>query len=813
MKHILLSLLIFVLGTNLALAQSPKMESKCATRELTEEELMKRPEFGNNDYLQNILDSLESLDKGMRVERTVGSNIFEIPVQVWIYRSETGSSITPEEWHVARWLNIMDSLLEMNNVNIRLYMECKPFYITDSEYYEGITTGNRKHEDMFRDHRNPNALNMHFIRKGGGFVGVANFPDDNPPYSMAVTTSGFERDVIGDDDVEKDIFAQEVFAANMLHEFGHTLGLLHTHQGRCGGSNGNCGNCKQEYVDRERRLGGLCWAGGVGNYAAQRNGDLLRDTQADPNLGVFWVDSATCNYAPTITNTAGTFPIDNPTDNDGVTWQPPVNNVMSYSLLHCMLRDNAISRFQAAKMYDNVSSVRYATATDEYENDNSYEVANFVNIGSFPRQHHTFHANLGSGGDDISSCDEDWLQFNLTTNRKVIVVTRPASAGSMAADTYIELFRRESTSGVVSLVRVAFDDNNSQYGTTFSRIEEDNLQSGTYYVRVTNQNNSFGHYVIGIFPERENWGSYGGGGSGGTGGNPDGEIDFGVDDPFTGGDIDGDGTLDYVCNGAQLNLQGLDNDPNWSVQWSTNSSSVSAVNGFIQAGSFSGEVIITALIYYNGALVGNAMKTIWVGAPQRPTLNITGLRDNNVKCEGEPIYLSAANSTQGFATSYKWTAYKNLVQVYETTTTGSYLGVNAFIRNLPVGNYLAQVSACNECGCNESEFVSLTVIPNTDPACGSISPGRGKIQVNSIIQNEIIIYPNPVTNKLTIKLPSVYTKNSTQVELYNSIGQLVLSKSYTETNIELPVSSYPKGLYILKIQNGKEMKTEKIIIE
>ncbi|WP_425358507.1 T9SS type A sorting domain-containing protein [Bernardetia litoralis] len=31
--------------------------------------------------------------------------------------------------------------------------------------------------------------------------------------------------------------------------------------------------------------------------------------------------------------------------------------------------------------------------------------------------------------------------------------------------------------------------------------------------------------------------------------------------------------------------------------------------------------------------------------------------------------------------------------------------------------------------------------------------------------------------------------------------------------MELLVSSYPKGLYILKIQNGKEMKTEKIIIE
>ena len=50
MKQTLLFLLTFVLGTNLALAQSPTTESRCATRELT----MKRPEFGNNDLLYNF---------------------------------------------------------------------------------------------------------------------------------------------------------------------------------------------------------------------------------------------------------------------------------------------------------------------------------------------------------------------------------------------------------------------------------------------------------------------------------------------------------------------------------------------------------------------------------------------------------------------------------------------------------------------------------------------------------------------------------------------------------------------------------------
>ena len=319
-----------------------------------------------------------------------------------------------------------------------------------------------------------------------------------------------------------------------------------------------------------------------------------------------------------------------------------------------------------------------------------------------------------------------------------------------------------------------------------------------------------GHYVIGIFPERENWGSYGGGGSGGGtgGGNPDGDIDFGVDDPTFGGDVDGNGTLDYVCDGAQLNLQGLDNDPLWSVQWSRNNPSVSATNGLIQTNGFFGEVVITAMISYNGALVGNAVRTIWVGKPERPVLEVGNIRgSNNEICQGEELYLSAANTSRGFATRYKWEVYKNGIQVVEFYTPTPNVPIGQLVTLSFTGTYQAYVSACNECGCNRSAVVSLNVIPVRE--CANL----GKIQVNSSLQKEIAIYPNPVSNQLTIKLPSVYNENPTQVELYNSIGQLVLAKTYTETNIEFSVSSFPKGLYILKIQNGEEMKTEKIIIE
>ena len=826
MKKLLLILMVAILGIDSSFAQEREDFFSCGTRKMTDEEKQALPWYGNNQFLYDFLDSLEGKGSNLRMEG-VSFEGNKVPVQAWVYRRDDGSGVVPQDFHVMNLLNAANEILELNDVKIQFYLVCSVIPLNNTFYYSEIVTDGQ-HENMLRENHNPNALNVHFVRGNRAdppWGGKANFPSDNPPYSFAQTTSSFV--FLRNNPTTPDEYLDA--ATTFLHEFGHCMNLLHTHSGKwwCD-SNSECGNCKQEYVDRDRRLGELCWAGGIGNLAAEVNGDLLIDTEADPKLlsnNTRWVDTD-CNYRPSFTDTDGNFrQISHTMDNDGDIWTPPTRNIMSYSRRSCRRASNSITRGQEAIMYSSLELYRFQypfpfwpkiiyndNEVDEYENDNHFMAADSVAITSFPRRHHTFHLDSGSWGTP-QACDEDWIKFGLTTIRKVIAVTRPApiSGNQVNADTRLELYREiTNPDGIKSVQLIASDDDGSQYGTGFSRIERI-LSQGNYYVRVVSQNKLPGHYVIGIFPERENWGSYGGGGSGGTGGNGDGEIDFEVTDTSPGGDIDGDGTLDYVCEGTQLNLQGLDNDPLWSVQWSTNNASVSATNGFIQTNGFSGEVIITALIYYNSVLVGNTMKTIWVGAPQAPTLVITGLRENNVKCEGEPIYFSA-NSTQGFATSYTWKIYRAVQEVYQERTQSSYLGSNATIRNLPVGDYFATVSACNDCGCNESDFVEFRVI-SKDEQCTSFIPDRGKIRAETNLRTQLVIYPNPVSHQLTIKLPSSYSENPTQIELYNSIGQLVLSNSYTKTNIELSLSSLPKGLYILKIQNGEVMRTEKIIIE
>jgi spore coat protein CotH len=84
----------------------------------------------------------------------------------------------------------------------------------------------------------------------------------------------------------------------------------------------------------------------------------------------------------------------------------------------------------------------------------------------------------------------------------------------------------------------------------------------------------------------------------------------------------------------------------------------------------------------------------------------------------------------------------------------------------------------------------------TDP-----TPGYSNIlgAINEGIYNElqIRIYPNPVTNGI------VYFDQQLNVELYNSAGQFVLHKSNADF---IDVRNLPKGLYLLKFENGSNVK-------
>ena len=74
-----------------------------------------------------------------------------------------------------------------------------------------------------------------------------------------------------------------------------------------------------------------------------------------------------------------------------------------------------------------------------------------------------------------------------------------------------------------------------------------------------------------------------------------------------------------------------------------------------------------------------------------------------------------------------------------------------------------------------------------------------------VFENKFSVYPNPSSDVLNIRTNEPIDK----VELYNTIGQLIVAKKTTNINI----SSINIGVYILKIYSGNRIVTKKVMID
>ena len=82
------------------------------------------------------------------------------------------------------------------------------------------------------------------------------------------------------------------------------------------------------------------------------------------------------------------------------------------------------------------------------------------------------------------------------------------------------------------------------------------------------------------------------------------------------------------------------------------------------------------------------------------------------------------------------------------------------------------------------------------------------------INSEIKVYPNPSNGNFYIRLSAGASK--VNVNILNIIGQSVYSKDYTtnfSNEIKVEVGHLPKGVYIVKTDDGKQQQTNKIIIK
>jgi hypothetical protein len=112
------------------------------------------------------------------------------------------------------------------------------------------------------------------------------------------------------------------------------------------------------------------------------------------------------------------------------------------------------------------------------------------------------------------------------------------------------------------------------------------------------------------------------------------------------------------------------------------------------------------------------------------------------------------------------------------------------------GIYAYKVSAVYE-HCEESDFTEEVTVEIT---C---------IGINEITTDAFQIFPNPAKGELNISGSIA----PTHVSIYNLTGQLVYETGQCVANMKISVSSFPSGIYFIKIISENGIVTKKVVVE
>lgn len=82
--------------------------------------------------------------------------------------------------------------------------------------------------------------------------------------------------------------------------------------------------------------------------------------------------------------------------------------------------------------------------------------------------------------------------------------------------------------------------------------------------------------------------------------------------------------------------------------------------------------------------------------------------------------------------------------------------------------------------------------------------------LQSIVDNEILIYPNPVKNELHIDMDSARDLNIT---IYDVSGKLVIVKNIQDQTNTIQLKSLAKGIYFVNVKSSEKSSTFKIVKE
>ncbi len=209
------------------------------------------------------------------------------------------------------------------------------------------------------------------------------------------------------------------------------------------------------------------------------------------------------------------------------------------------------------------------------------------------------------------------------------------------------------------------------------------------------------------------------------------------------------------------------------------------------------------------------------GIPSLIHVNTSGLVDFN---SGRTPTLIGNSYTGGMAVNYEGDRLamgcRDEVKIFQITFTGGIPSLTLLYSIKPaMGTNTAGLSF-DRAGnvyviSNSSERLGVWSLPKADnvfrtpaPSSVKIIVGSTEIAGNHSQNNSIRFFPNPVTDKLTVQSAAQPLKT---ISIYDVSGKLLIQTEGRGWQKEIEFSDFKSGIYILRVNTGKDTYTGRII--
>ncbi|QDH78709.1 T9SS type A sorting domain-containing protein [Echinicola soli] len=268
--------------------------------------------------------------------------------------------------------------------------------------------------------------------------------------------------------------------------------------------------------------------------------------------------------------------------------------------------------------------------------------------------------------------------------------------------------------------------------------------------------------------------------------------------------------LDYLCSSTNYELKNspLEFSINWTVSPAglvTNSSGTGPIANLSPSSpSASGDAVLTFTITSTGGSVQTEVnKTIKVGKPGVSSIwSATSSTGLNLPVPFVATYPDRCDEIL----DAEWDVYPTTVTIMEESgfpcAYPNNTGVQISFHNS--GSYSVRVRVKNGCGWG-----------------GWSNPTY--IQANNFLAFDYTVYPNPASNEINIEIqdgpekstssPDLIKQSPFEVNIFDELGNLMLSTEMSDTKFKLDVSALTEGYYFMHIKHDKGVIRKKIKIE